>query len=71
MNSQPEIAYYCFNGNCSVSVYNDDTVLSIILPLSAETLSLEPCCPLCGERLVSLIDLEIKTSVLAAAILVS
>jgi hypothetical protein len=64
MEREKEVAYYCFNKNCSVSVYGQSAVMVLVLPLTVETLGQKPVCLLCKSKLVSLIDLEIKKSLI-------
>ena len=63
MKQPDDIAYYCVNRNCGVSVYRQSAVLAMVLPLTFETLAKNHLCLLCKSTLVSLIDLEVQKSV--------
>ncbi|MET3606417.1 hypothetical protein ABIC74_000259 [Mucilaginibacter rubeus] len=54
------VNYYCFNKKCSVSIYNQETVLTLSLQFNEKTLAVSHHCTLCGSPLISKIDLLVR-----------
>lgn len=59
MRANDQIASYCFNRDCSNSIYKYQTTAVIYLPVE-KTLTGEARCPKCGSLLKTKIDLEIE-----------
>jgi hypothetical protein len=64
MDHETEIRYYCFNKRCHYSVYDKQLGCSTNLPMNEAVLAADHYCRLCHSRLVSLIDLEVRKTIL-------
>ncbi|GAA3968100.1 hypothetical protein [Mucilaginibacter dorajii] len=58
------VTYYCFNKNCSVSIYNTDTAITLLMPYDEITFAAPQRCALCSCQLISWIDLDVKSLLL-------
>jgi hypothetical protein len=63
MELTQQIGYYCFNKNCKISIYKGN--VSLRFPLNIETISTDKFCKICNSKLLSLMDIEIKKTLLA------
>jgi hypothetical protein len=63
MKHNQHISYYCFNTDCKNSIFYIDAV-NLCLPLSLKTISTDKFCKECNQKLISLMDIEIKKALL-------
>ena len=60
MKFKDKISYYCFNKCCENSIYFNKSVKVTDMPYDEQTLNSEHHCILCGKKLVSTIDIELR-----------
>ncbi len=65
MKVKDRISYYCFNKKCTGSVYFHKTIKIAFLPLTTKTLTQEQYCNLCGEKIISVLDIELRQALYA------
>ena len=63
MEHNQYISYYCFNTDCKNSIFYLDAV-NLRLPFNLETISTDKFCKECNQKLISLMDIEIKKALL-------
>lgn len=59
-----KISFYCFNSSCHSSVFYLKSIKIVDLTLDESALATPHRCDTCGNELVSLLNIEIKKTIL-------